>query len=88
MSDAGDIKLKPNRRLKMSMPTTYKRVELVKLSKDFRAATEVISSPTADLEEKVAKTDGALLLKNTFCAANASDVAFSSGFYNPGKPVC
>lgn len=61
----------------MSIPQTYKRLDLVAFSRDFRQATKVVEGSGAELAALVEKETGSLLLKNNFAAANASDIAFS-----------
>ncbi|KAI9014272.1 NADPH:quinone reductase [Hyaloraphidium curvatum] len=71
-----------------ALPATYKRVELVLLSKNFRDATKVIDCPTSDLEAELEKNPAdSLLVRNKYLGANASDIIFSAGGYNPGRPT-
>lgn len=64
-----------------AFPTSYRRVELIELSRNFREATKVISCQVADLLAVLdASPEDSVLIKNAWVGTNASDIIFSLGF--------
>ena len=69
-----------NNRDAMALPATYRRVQVARLSTNFREAVEYITQPMPQ------PGPGEVLVRNRFVGINASDVNFTAGRYNPGTP--
>jgi hypothetical protein len=63
-----------------SLPKTYRKLVLKKLSRDFAGSTQIETVSTKDLLDEFTKGKGLLLVKNLYAGVNASDVMFSDGW--------
>lgn len=63
----------------MTLPATYKKLVAAQLSRDFRAATEVV--------ELALEAPGAdeIVIKNHYAGVNATDPNITAGLYTPGQ---
>jgi threonine dehydrogenase-like Zn-dependent dehydrogenase len=65
--------------LAASLPQSYRKLVLKKLSRDFEGSTRIETVSTKDLLDEFTKGKGLLLVKNLYAGVNASDVMFSDG---------
>lgn len=64
-----------------TLPKTYQKIQITKISPDFRNSSKIVTVPLNDPKEDE------VIVKNLFLGINASDVNFSSGKYIPGIKV-
>lgn len=67
----------------LEYPSHGKKIIIEKLSHNFREASRIVSHPNPTQAEL---KPGHVLVKNTYCGVNASDINYSSGKYHGGNP--
>lgn len=67
-----------------SLPATFRKLQAVRLSSDFRNATQIVECSVQDALQPSSLPDKSLLLQNIYLGVNASDVNFTAGKYLPG----
>jgi len=67
-----------------SLPNTFKKLQAVKLSSDFRNATQIVECSVQEALQPNSLPEKSLLLQNIYLGVNASDVNFTAGKYLPG----
>ena len=60
-------------------PQTYRKLIATTLSKDFRAASEIVSEPMPE------PGPDQILVRTIYAGVNATDVNITAGIYNPGE---